>query len=664
MALLLALASTRCFAQDAGAETIVRPQGVGDDVSGLRAQDIGRNVTGVFVNGPATDAGYSPSFVMRGFPGGLSLIDGVAHGFISPAIDLSSIERVEFYRGPSAMLFGNALGGYGGAANYISIKPTDETFWHGSGTMGGFGLYRTTFDFNTPINDDRSALLRVTAAAQSQGSFVNFVNNRGFDITPTLVWTLADGDKLSFRGNYNFSDYRFRDGLPASPVFLHVNHEFYPGDPENERDRFHQYDLTLKYERAFNANWNIMAVVDYFHAATTFGWSPGWGYDGFHSILYGGAARTLNLSTSFDAQAQLRGEFDTGSIHHSVAIGLEHWDYLNRHNDLVTRAPRGPLDIFWPIYPGPVNFWGAPPALGYDRAWSQSVYAQDLIDLTSQWRIMFGGRYDLLAGRGQVNDSFGALSGSPGIVNSRGVDPRFSPRAGVLYRPSSQTSIFAAYGESLLPNTGVHLIDGKTAPPEVDSQYEIGLKHEIPNYKATLEIGLFDITRNHVAVPDPANPNGFYSVVTGRQHSHGVEANVSAEILPHLRVTAAMTFLHALVTKDSNTPSQLGSDLLGAPRRVYNLSASYTFDEGALKGLELSMGAYYASRTQTTLPNTYGFTLPPIENISLSASYELNDHLKLQLNAGNLLNRPNWTSNGALFLGEPRTISATLNYKY
>ena len=207
---------------------------VDDSMGQPRAQDLGKNVTGVFVRGPATDAGYSPSFVVRGFPGGLSLIDGAAHGFTSPSIDISGIENVEFYRGPSAMLFGNALGGYGGSVNYVSKKPTDEIFWRGSAAIGGFGLYRTTFDVNTPLTDDKSILLRLTGAAQSQGSFVDFVNSSGFNITPALTRTLDNGDKLSFRGSYNFNNSVSRDGLPASPIFLHLNREFYPGDPENE----------------------------------------------------------------------------------------------------------------------------------------------------------------------------------------------------------------------------------------------------------------------------------------------------------------------------------------------------------------------------------------------------------------------------------------------
>ena len=166
--------------------------------------------------------------------------------------------------------------------------------------------------------------------------------------------------------------------------------------------------------------------------------------------------------------------------------------------------------------------------------------------------------------------------------------------------------------------------------------------------------------------PFPTQPilSGFYSVVTGQQHSHGVEVNLGGEILPNLKVNGAATFLHALVSKDDNIPSQKGSDLLGAPRRVYNVSANYTFDSGDLKGLELGVSYNYASRAQATLPNTYGFMLAPQQMLGASLAYSFNDKLKLEINATNLTNRPNFTSNGALYHGEPRSISASLNYKY
>ncbi|PPD09173.1 MAG: TonB-dependent receptor, partial [Methylocystis sp.] len=194
--------------------------------------------------------------------------------------------------------------------------------------------------------------------------------------------------------------------------------------------------------------------------------------------------------------------------------------------------------------------------------------------------------------------------------------------------------------------------------------YELGFRREFLDRKMSFEVGLFDVTRDNVAIPNPANPSGFYSVVTGQQHSHGIEVNLGGEILPNLKVNAVATFLHALVSKDDNIPSQQGSDLLGAPRRVYNFNANYAFDAGEFKGLELGFSYYYTSRLEATLPNTYGFTLAPQQMLGASLAYNFTGNLKLEINATNLTNRPNWTSDGAMFYGEPRSVTASLSYKY
>lgn len=628
------------------------------------SQDLGKNVSGVFVNATSSNSGYSPAFVMRGFPAGLTLFDGAAHGFTVQDVDLSTVDHVEFYKGPSAMLFGRAPGGYGGAANYIRKAPTDETFMRGVATVGAFGVHRVVIDANTPLNESKNLLFRLTGSAQNSESFVDFVRSRSFDIAPMISFIADNGDKISFRAEHNANRLVYRDGVPAAPIFFHIPREFYAGVPATEHEAPRQTELTLSYEHAFDANWNVSAVVDYFLSANRYGWFQGWGYDGFQSLELGNPVRTGVATRSFDAQLRLNGKFDTGVVGHSVFLGLEHWDYFFGHDDVIARDPLAPINIFAPVYPGVVNYAGAYWANGMARAWSQSVYAQDLVDLSPNWRILLGGRYDLLAQRERVFDPFGALSGETTASVSKGIMGYFSPRAGILFRPFDDMQLFGAFSQSLIPNTSVQILGGEAPPPQQDTQYEIGFKHEFLDRKMSFEVGLFDVTRDHVAIPDPANPNGFYSLVTGQQHSHGVEINVGGEILPNLRVTGVATFLHALVTKDSNTPSQAGSDLLGAPRRVYSFSANYVFDAGYLKGLELGASYYYASRAQATLPNTYGFLLAPQQMLGASLSYSVNDRLKLQASATNLTNRPNFTSNGALSHGEPRGFSVSLSYKY
>ncbi len=628
------------------------------------AQTLGRDQSGVYVNAPATNSAFSPSFVMRGFPSGLTLFDGASHGFTAQDVDLSTVDHVEFFKGPGAMLFGKALGGYGGAANYIRKAPTQETFARAVATKASFAVTRFTADVNAPLNDDKSLLFRMTGSAQSLGSFVDFTRTRSFDIAPMLAFTADNGDRATLRAEHNGARLVWRDGVPADPVFLHVPKEFYAGLPANEHETPFFDDLTLRYEHAFNKDWKVAAVVDYFLYADRWGWFTGWGYDGFQSVIFGNPVRARTANRSFDAQLRLNGRFDTGILSHTVFLGLEQWDFYFGYNNDVARYEAAPLNIFLPVYSPGVSYAGAFWSNGVARALSRSVYGQDLIDLNENWRILIGGRYDLLAQRERVFDPFGALTGEPTSSLSKGTKGYFSPRAGILYRPDEETQFFAAYGKSLIPNTGVRIQSGEAPPPQQDTQYELGLRREFLDRKMSFEVGLFDVTRDNVAIPNPANPSGFYSVVTGQQHSHGIEVNLGGEILPNLKINAVATFLHALVSKDDNIPSQQGSDLLGAPRRVYSFSANYAFDAGELKGLELGASYYYASRLEATLPNTYGFTLAPQQMLGASLGYALNDNLKLEINAANFTNQPNWTSNGALYHGEPRTIAASLSYKY
>ncbi|WP_255609286.1 TonB-dependent siderophore receptor [Methylosinus sp. Sm6] len=629
-----------------------------------RAQSLGKDQSGVFVNSSTSDSGYSPGFVMRGFPSSLTLFDGAAHGFTADDVNLAMVDHVEFYKGPSAMLFGKALGGYGGAANYIRKKPMGEGFTKATATLGSFGVRRLTFDIDTPSELSDNLLFRMTGFAQIRESFVDVQRSRGFDVAPAATLLLDNGDRLTLRSEYRAMRLVYRDGVPAAPIFLQVPREFYAGAPVNEHETPHAAEFSLTYEHAFDADWKLTTLVDYTLNGNEYGWFLGWGYDGNRSLTLGRPARSNFSTRNFDAQLRLSGRFDTGPIAHSVFLGLEHWDYFFGHNETVARDPLPPIDIGAPVYPLGVDFSNAFWSNGAARAWSQSAYAQDLIDLSPQWRILVGGRYDLLAQRETVHDPFGVIAGQPIHSLSEGITGYFSPRAGILYRPFADTQLFAAFGRSLIPNISVRLKSGSAPPPQQDTQYEIGLEHELTEWKASVGLGLFDVTRDHVAIVDPANPGGFYALVTGQQHSHGGEVNVSVEPLPGLKATAAATFLHAQVTKDSNTPSQVGSDLLGAPRRVYNFDLSYTFETGDLRGLSLGASFNYASRTEATQPNVQGFTLAPQQVLAASLGYRFDDHWSLDVSASNLTNRPNFTSGGALFYGEPRSVSATLTCKY
>jgi iron complex outermembrane receptor protein len=242
-----------------------------------RAQTLGRDQSGVFVNESASNAAYSPSFVMRGFPAGVTLFDGAAHGFTAQSVDLSTIDHVEFFKGPSAMLFGKALGGYGGAANYIRKSPTEETFAQSAGSLGSFGLKRLTLDVNSALYGNKNFLFRLTGSAQTLGSFVKFVRSRSFDIAPMIAFTADNGDKVTVRAEHNGGRFVYHDGVPADPIFFNIPREFYAGIPANEHETPFYDDVTLTYDHAFASDWKLSAIADYNLFANRWGWFTSWG---------------------------------------------------------------------------------------------------------------------------------------------------------------------------------------------------------------------------------------------------------------------------------------------------------------------------------------------------------------------------------------------------
>ena len=244
-----------------------------------------------------------------------------------------------------------------------------------------------------------------------------------------LAFTADNGDRVSLRAEHNGARLVWRDGVPADPVFLHVPQRVLRRRCRrmNMRRPFFD-DLTLRYEHAFNADWKVAAVVDYFLYADRWGWFTGWGYDGFQSVVFGNPVRARTANRSFDAQLRLNGRFETGFLAHTVFLGLEHWDYLlrlqQRHRALSRRRrsiSSRPSIRRASVTPAPSGrmAWRAPSA-------ARSMARTSSIS-TSNWRILIGGRYDLLAQRERVFDPFGALTGEPTSSLSKGVKGYISP---------------------------------------------------------------------------------------------------------------------------------------------------------------------------------------------------------------------------------------------
>ncbi len=133
-------------------------------------------------SGRGADLSFSPgSYNVRGAGGGRQ------RNFFSynGPNDSYSVERFDFGRGPNAILFGN--GGLGGVSSVMSKQPQfGSTFGTLQATLGSWESYRSTLDYNRPLNNQ--VAVRVAALfSEAQGwRDRQFDNNRAIFLTTTF----------------------------------------------------------------------------------------------------------------------------------------------------------------------------------------------------------------------------------------------------------------------------------------------------------------------------------------------------------------------------------------------------------------------------------------------------------------------------------------------
>ena len=106
----------------------------------------------------------------------------------------------------------------------------------------------------------------------------------------------------------------------------------------------------------------------------------------------------------------------------------------------------------------------------------------------------------------------------------------WSPRLGLVLKPTANLSLYASYSRSYLPQSGDQFSGLPTSPPgskpERFDNFEVGAKWELlDGLLATAAIYRLDRTNTRAA--DPADPSR--TVLTGAQRSRGIELGLERQ---------------------------------------------------------------------------------------------------------------------------------------
>jgi catecholate siderophore receptor len=652
-----------------------------------------RYTPGVF---SAQGEGNRETLVFRGMTTtGDFFIDGIRDD-VQTYRDLYSVERLEVFRGPNAMIFGR--GGTGGIVNRV----TRVADWHDVRALrleaGMYDHYRASADFGGPLSD--AAALRLTAVYQNSGSYRHGVDYERWGLNPTASFRLGAGTLVQL-GYEHFRDRRVADrGIPSqfrpagfagavepietgtgtffgdpdnSPTFtnsdaanLYLSHDFGGGVTLRNRTRWARYDKF--YRNVFPGLVNAATVIN--NAAATP--APGLPIGSYapgtivQIQAYENAMRRENLIN----QTDLNATFATGPVRHTLLVGAElgRQDTENVRNEGFFPVPgnaAGVQTIFAtvanPTITRPDLLWRQIATSGDNKGRLDiaAAYVQDQVALSPRLELVLGVRFEHLVTQVTDRRTIGFPSGQQ--RHFRTADNLWSPRAGLIFKPAANASLYASFSRSYLPRGGDQLnslsLANQSLAPERYTNYEIGAKWDVdPDLNLTAALYRLD-RENVIVLVDPNNP-GAGTELGGGQRSQGVEVSVAGNLTRRLSLAGSYTYQDAVFRRAISASVRDGAEIPNAPRHSASLWGRYQ----VTPRLGLALGAIYQGRRFAAQDNLV--RLPGFARLDAAAFYRIGDHVDVQLNVENLLDRKYFSfanSNTNITPGSPTSARLALN---
>ena len=439
-------------------------------------------------------------------------------------------------------------------------------------------------------------------------------------------------------------------------------------------------------------------------------------------------------------QTDLFGKFDTGSIEHSFSVGTElAWEKTRRGTYVSangsTISPRCNTATIARFYcadlfnPNPYDPWvnyvsdtstvqtpiSKIGSLGETQndANTRSVYGFDSITIVPELIVNLGVRYDRF-------NSTVKLPITTGLAPVSRTDDLFNWQAGVVFKPSTQTSLYASYATSATPPNALlgEGSEGNALPTSATTltlldqlkvqktrNYEVGAKASLFGDHLQLGIAAFQTDISNARTQIDANTVAFL----GRTRIRGIELNVNGTILPGWTVFGGFTHLDPKILDAGNSaltapaltqtiggttttiraaqivyvPSvNTGKQIPQTARNSFTLTSNYAVTKrlqigGTAIYMDEQIGGYADNRSATqnaagvvTInPATKVLTreAPSYWRFDARASYDLTENVSLSVNAQNLTNKTYFTQTYASHYAQiapARTVFGTVNVKF
>lgn len=512
--------------------------------------------------------------------------------------DMSFVNHIEFVKGPSGFLMSN--GEPSGIYNIVTKKPTGNRL-NGSArfTTGSFDMYRGEIDVDSKLND--KIAFRLNLMGQNRKSFRDYEFNDRYIVNPSFKFQLSD--KTVLTTEYIFQKAKMSE-VGSAYVYTFDGYgtkprEYTVSDPNIDPTKIENHTVNINLQHQFNKNWKLTSQLSYINEYTMGSdiWPGTFNTDGtmIRGLYFWEASNDMAFGQTF-----LNGFFKTGKVSHKTLIGLDtgikkyqadwlqggeldtHQNPFNTNSTTYSPPSKG-----YPVFDASKPLSQRANPYGTIKQNYSGIYIQDELGFFDDaLRLTLAARYTNVS-----QTSYGAAEEKA---------DKITPRVGISYSLDKNTSFYALFDQSFVPQTGLFR-DGSTAVPLTGSNYEIGFKRDWLKGKWNTTLSLYNIDKNNAIASDPDetdNPNGKYSILLGKTRAQGVEFDLKGEVVKGLNVILNYAFTENKYT-ETTALHQKGELVPGYSKHTANGWVNYTFSNGFLQGFGLSFGGTFLADRST-----------------------------------------------------------------
>ena len=612
--------------------------------------------------------------------------------------DFDNTDRIEVLKGPNGMIFGRAAAG--GAINRVSKEAGWDPVREVSVSLGAYEHKRMTLDVGDALNE--TVAFRINAVAEDSESYRDGVDVQRHGINPTLTLMPTDRTKITLGYEY-FKDERVGDrGVPSvtggTGATANLNNRpFRIGDT----DRFFGSADLSPNETETNA-FNAMIEHTFNNGLTVRNRTRYADYDKFYENVYASgpvnpANGQFNVQGYIDYtdrenllnQTDLLYTAQWGSVQHKLVGGMELGRQDTDNSRLATffgadcgvRSANNTtltLDVDTGSEVPDCGVTLAPNLLNGNNAFRDNTsrvkniafYLQDQIVLNAQWQAIFGVRHDRFETEFDGSRRKGNAPNANSVVSESFdvTDNKLSPRAGLIFKPVQNLSLYASYSQTFVPRAGDQLTaltaSTESLSPEKFINHEIGAKFDVTP-ELSLTAAIYKLERENMAVTDPVG--GIDLILVDGQETQGIELGISGKVTDKWSVFGGYAYQDGEITEQQGTGNNAvlkGSELAQTPEHTFSLWNRY--DINPTWGVAL--GVISRSEMYALLPTaTTSTVLPGYTRFDAAIYGNLSKKLRLQVNLENLTNKEyalDAHNNNNITPGSPFNGRMTLTYQF